>query len=130
MRWHWTFSGRPNPRPPPGGPAMAPPVEGSRQRVPRPLLLPFMADGSRLRPTADVGDSSAPSWTAATPPRPRSTASGSPSHLSQGSSTTASGSLSRSSHSRAARTPQHRDPPQQRGLSDRNLECGDHQVLW
>ncbi|ROI27827.1 hypothetical protein DPX16_23149 [Anabarilius grahami] len=34
------------------------------------------------------------------------------------SSTTALGSHLRSSHSRAARPPQHLDPPQQRGLSD------------
>ncbi|ROL41236.1 hypothetical protein DPX16_10388 [Anabarilius grahami] len=46
-------------------------------------------------------------------------AASSPSHLLiNRSSTTASGSHSRSSHSRAARPPQHHDPPHQRGLSD------------
>ncbi len=64
-------------------------------------------------------DSSAPSRMAATPPRPRSTAASLPSHLLfYCSSTTASGSHWRSPLLPAARSPQHRDPPQQRGLSD------------
>ncbi|ROL28509.1 hypothetical protein DPX16_1669 [Anabarilius grahami] len=102
----------------PWRPAMAPPTEGSQQRVPRPLLLPFMADGSRLRPTANGGDSSAPSRTAATPPCPRGTA------LSFFVPP-----FTRLQHHRLgqplavftptpARTPQHRDPPQPRGLSN------------
>ncbi|KAI7800962.1 hypothetical protein IRJ41_017979 [Triplophysa rosa] len=54
-------------------PAVAPLTEGSRQQVPRFLLLPDPADGSRLRPRASGADLSAPSRTAATPPhlRPR-----------------------------------------------------------
>ncbi len=53
------------------------------------------------------------------PPRPRSTAASLPSHLFFFcSSTTASGSHWRSPPLPAARSPQHRDPPQQRGLSD------------
>ncbi len=65
------------------------------------------------------GDSSAPSRMAATPPRPRSTAASLPSHLFFFcSSTTASGSHWRSPPLPAARSSQHRDPTQQRGLSD------------
>ncbi len=76
-----------------------------------------MAAGFGLQ--ANGGDSSAPSWMAATPPRPRSTAASLPSHLFFFcSSTTASGSHWRSPLLPAARSPQHRDPPQQRGLSD------------
>ncbi|KTG06592.1 hypothetical protein cypCar_00010354 [Cyprinus carpio] len=44
---------------------------GQLAGVPRSLLLPIMADGSRLRPQANGGDSSAPSRTAAVPPHPR-----------------------------------------------------------
>ncbi|ROL41831.1 Apolipoprotein L domain-containing protein 1 [Anabarilius grahami] len=44
---------------------------GQLARVPCSLLLPIMADGSRLRPTANGGDSSAPSRMTATPPQPR-----------------------------------------------------------
>ncbi|ROL48946.1 hypothetical protein DPX16_1886 [Anabarilius grahami] len=54
--------------------------------------------------------------TAATPPRPRSTASGSPSHLSPGSSTTASGSLSRSSLPRCPNSAAPRSPSAARAL--------------
>ncbi len=76
-----------------------------------------MAAGSG--PLANGADSSAPSRMAATPPRPRSTAASLPSHLLfHCSSTTASGSHWRSPLLPAARSPQHRDPPQQRGLSD------------
>ncbi len=76
-----------------------------------------MAAGSG--PLANGGDSSAPSRMAATPPRPRSTAASLPSHLFFFcSSTTAAGSHWRSPPLPAARSPQHRDPTQQRGLSD------------
>ncbi len=85
--------GRPDAPPPPGGrrwssgrgqPAASPPF---------PAPPPNMADGSRLRPPGEWGDSSAPSRTTATPPRPRSTAASLPSHLFFFcSSTTASGS--------------------------------------
>ncbi len=100
--------------------AMAPPVEGSRQRVPRSLLL-HQPGRWQQAPAhlANGADSSAPSRMAATPPRPRSTAASLPSHLFFFcSSTTASGSHWRSPPLPAARSPQHRDPPQQRGLSD------------
>ncbi len=74
-----------------------------------------MAAGSG--PLANGADSSAPSRMAATPPRPRSTAASLPSHLLfHCSSTTASGSHWRPPLLPAARSPQHRDPPQQRGL--------------
>ncbi len=89
--------------------AMAPPVEGSRKRVPH-SLLPAppptwrMAAGSG--PLANGADSSAPSRMAATPPRPRSTAASLPSHLLfHCSSTTASGSHWRSPLLPAARSP-------------------------
>ncbi len=86
---------------------------------PVPCSSPNMADGSRLRPPGERGDSSAPSRTAATPPRPRSTAASLPSHLFFFcSSTTASGSHWRSPPLPAARSSQHHDPTQQRGLSD------------
>ncbi len=76
-----------------------------------------MAAGFGLQ--ANGADSSAPSRTAATPPRPRSTAESYPSHLFFFcSSTTALGSHWRSLLLPAARSPQHRDPPQQRGLSN------------
>ncbi len=114
------FGGRPDAPPPPGGWRWLPPVEGSRQRVPRSLLLPQtwrMAAGFSLQ--ANGADSSAPSRKAATPPRPRSTAASLPSHLFFFcSSTTASGSHWRSPLLPAARSPQHGDSPQQRGLSD------------
>ncbi len=120
MRWYWTSlvdgpmllrlladgggsSGR-------GQPAASPPF-------PAPPQTWRMAAGFGLQ--ANGGDSSAPSQTAATPPRPRSTAASLPSHLFFFcSSTTASGSHWRSPLLPAARSPQHRDPPQQRGLSD------------
>ncbi len=120
MRWYWTSlvdgpmllrlladgggsSGR-------GQPAASPPF-------PAPPQTWRMAAGFGLQ--ANGGDSSAPSRTAATPPRPRSTAASLPSHLFFFcSSTTASGSHWRSPLLPAARSPQHRDPPQQRGLSD------------
>ncbi len=93
-----------------GQPAASPPF-------PAPPQTWRMAAGFGLQ--ANGGDSSAPSWTAATPPRPRSTAASLPSHLFFFcSSTTASGSHWRSPLLPAARSPQHRDPPQQRGLSD------------
>ncbi len=76
-----------------------------------------MAAGSG--PLANGGDSSAPSRMAATPPRPRSTAASLPSHLFFFcSSTTAAGSHWRSPPLPAARSSQHRDLTQQRGLSD------------
>ncbi len=120
MRWYWTSlvdgpmllrlladgggsSGR-------GQPAASPPF-------PAPPQTWWMAAGFGLQ--ANGGDSSAPSRTAATPPRPRSTAASLPSHLFFFcSSTTASGSHWRSPLLPAARSPQHHDPPQQRGLSD------------
>ncbi len=120
MRWYWTSlvdgpmllrlladgggsSGR-------GQPAASPPF-------PAPPQTWRMAAGFGLQ--ANGGDSSAPSRTATTPPRPRSTAASLPSHLFfHCSSTTASGSHLRSPLLPAARSPQHRDPPQQRGLSD------------
>ncbi len=120
MRWYWTSlvdgpmllrlladgggsSGR-------GQPAASPPF-------PAPPQTWRMAAGFGLQ--ANGGDSSAPSRTAATPPRPRSTAASLPSHLFFFcSSTTALGSHWRSPLLPAARSPQHRDPPRQRGLSD------------
>ncbi len=120
MRWYWTSlvdgpmplrllaagdgsSGR-------GQPAASPPF-------PAPPPTWRMAAGSG--PLANGADSSAPSRMAATPPRPRSTAASLPSHLFFFcSSTTASGSHWRSPPLPAARSPQHRDPTQQRGLSD------------
>ncbi len=93
-----------------GQPAASPPF-------PAPPQTWRMAAGSGL--LANGADSSAPSWTIATPPRPRSTAASLPPHLLfHCSSTTASGSNWRSPLLPAARPPQHRDPPQQRGLSD------------
>ncbi len=120
MRWYWTSlvdgpmllrlladgdgsSGR-------GQPEASPPF-------PAPPPTWRMAAGSG--PLANGADSSAPSRMAATPPHPRSTAASLPSHLLfHCSSTTASGSHWRSPLLPAARSPQHRDPPQQRGLSD------------
>ncbi len=93
-----------------GQPAASPPF-------PAPPPTWRMAAGSG--PLANGGDSSAPSRMAATPPRPRSTAASLPSHLFFFcSSTTAAGSHWRSPPLPAARSPQHRDPTQQRGLSD------------
>ncbi len=93
-----------------GQPAASPPF-------PAPPPTWRMAAGSG--PLANGADSSAPSWMAATPPRPRSTAASLPSHLFFFcSSTTAPGSHWRSPPLPAARSPQHRDPTQQRGLSD------------
>ncbi len=93
-----------------GQPAASPPF-------PAPPPTWRMAAGSG--PLANGGDSSAPSRMAATPPRPRSTAASLPSHLFfHCSSTTAAGSHWRSPPLPAARSPQHRDPTQQRGLSD------------
>ncbi len=120
MRWYWTSlvdgpmllclladgdgsSGR-------GQPEASPPF-------PAPPPTWRMAVGSG--PLANGADSSAPFRMAATPPRPRSTAASLPSHLLfHCSSTTASGSHWRSPLLPAARSPQHRDPPQQQGLSD------------
>ncbi len=88
-----------------------------RGQFPAPPQTWRMAAGFGLQ--ANGADSSAPSRTAATPPRPRSTAASLPSHLFFFcSSTTASGSHWRSPLLPAARSPQHCDPPQQRGLSD------------
>ncbi len=93
-----------------GQPAASPPF-------PAPPPTWRMAAGSG--PLANGGDSSAPSRMAATPPRPRSTAASLPSHLFFFcSSTTTSGSHWRSPPLPAARSSQHRDPTQQRGLSD------------
>ncbi len=99
--------------------------DGSSGRGKLPPSPPFpvppqtwrMAAGSGL--LAHGADSSVPSRIAATPPRPRSTAASLPPHLFFYSfSTTASSSNWRSTLPPAARSPQHRDPPQQRGLSD------------
>ncbi len=99
----WSHPGR-------GQPAASPPF-------PAPPQTWRMAAGFGLQ--ANGADSSTPSRTAATAPRPRSTAASLPSHLFFFcSSTTASGSHWRSPLLPAARSPQHRDPPQQRGLSD------------
>ncbi len=92
-----------------GQPAASPPF-------PAPPPTWRMAAGSG--PLANGGDSSAPSRTAATRPHSRSTAASLPSHLFFFcSSTTASGSHWRSPPLPAARSSQHRDPTQQRGLS-------------
>ncbi len=113
------FGGRPDAHPPPGGRRWLLRSRAAGSESPVPCSSPNMADGSRLRPPGERGDSSAPSRTTATPPRPRSTAASLPSHLFFFcSSTTASGSHWRSPLLPAARSPQHRDPPQQRGLSD------------
>ncbi len=111
------FGGRPDAPPPPGGRRwlLQSRAAGSKSPVPCSSQTWRMAAGSGL--LANGADSSAPSWMAATPPRPRSTAASLPSHLIfYRSSTTASGSHWRSPLLRAARPPQHRDPPQQRGL--------------
>ncbi len=111
--------GRPDAPPPPGGRRWLLRSRAAGSESPVPCSSPNMADGSRLRPPGERGDSSAPSRTTATPPRPRSTAASLPSHLFFFcSSTTASGSHRRSPLLPAARSPQHRDPTQQRGLSD------------
>ncbi len=108
------FGGRPDAPPPLGGRRWLLRSRAAGSESPVPCSSPDMADGSRLR-----RDSSAPSRTAATPPRPRSTAASPLSHLFFFcSSTTALGSHWRSPLLPAARSPQHRDPPQQRGLSD------------
>ncbi len=113
------FGGRPDAHPPRGGRRWLLRSRAAGSESPIPCSSPNMADGSRLRPPGERGDSSAPSRTAATPPRPRSTAASLPSHLFFFcSSTTASGSHWQSPLLPAARSPQHRDPPQQRGLSD------------
>ncbi len=113
------FGGRPDAHPPPGGRRWLLRSRAAGSESPVPCSSPNMADGSRLRPPGERGDSSAPSRTAATPPRPRSTAASLPSHLFFFcSSTTASGSHWRSPPLPAARSSQHRDPTQQRGLSD------------
>ncbi len=113
------FGGRPDAPPPPGGRRWLLRSRAAGSKSPVPCSSPNMADGSRLRPPGERDDSSAPSRTAATPPRPRSTAASLPSHLFFFcSSTTASGSHWRSPLLPAARSPQHRDPTQQRGLSD------------
>ncbi len=113
------FGGRPDAPLPPGGRRWLLRSRAAGSESPVPCSSPNMADGSRLRPPGERRDSSAPSRMAATPPRPRSTAASLPSHLLFFcSSTTASGSHWRSPFLPAARSPQHRDPPQQRGLSD------------
>ncbi|RXN32792.1 hypothetical protein ROHU_016034 [Labeo rohita] len=85
---------------------------GSESPVPC-ISLRTAADSSLL---ANGADSSTPSRTATTPPRPRSTAASLLSHLFyHHSSTTASGSHSRL-FLHAARPPQHRKPTQQQGL--------------
>ncbi len=119
MRWYWTsLVDGPIPLPP-GGRRWLLRSRAAGSESPVPCSSPNMANGSRLRPPGERGDSSAPSRTAATPPRPRSTAASLPSHLFfHCSSTTASDSHWRSPLLPAARSPQHRDPPQQRGLSD------------
>ncbi len=120
MRWYWTSLV--------DGPMLLRLLadgDGSSSRGQPVASPPFPAPPQTWRMAAGFGlqangaDSSAPSRTAATPPRPRSTAASLPSHLFFFcSSTTASGSHWRSPLLPAARSPQHRDPPQQRGLSD------------
>ncbi len=105
MQWHWTslvdddgFSGR-------GKPAASPPF-------PAPPQTWRTAAGSGL--PANGADFSAPSLMAATPPRFRSTTASLTFHLFfYWSSNTTSGSHWRSPLLPAARSPQHRDPPQQ-----------------
>ncbi len=108
MWCHAIFGGRPD----------APPVEGSSQQVPRSLLLPKHGGWQQASASRRTGPTP-PLPLGRQPPRPRSTAASLPSHLFfHCSSTTASGSHWRSPLVPAARSPQHRDPPQQRGLSD------------
>ncbi len=84
MRWYWTSLADGDGSSSRGQPAAPPPF-------PAPPQTWRMAAGSG--PLANGADSSAPSRTAATPPRPRSTAASLPSHLLfHCSSTTASGS--------------------------------------
>ncbi len=99
--------------------AVAPPVEGSRQRVPRSLLLPKHGGWQQASASRRTGRLLRSFSDGRPPPRPRSTAASLPSHLFFFcSSTTASGSHWRSPPLPAARSSQHRDPTQQRGLSD------------
>ncbi len=113
MRWYWTSLV--------DGPMLLRLLadgDGSSGRGQAAASPPFPAPPQTWRMAAGFGlqangaDSSAPS-------RPRSTAASLLSHLFFFcSSTTASGSHWRSPLLPAARSPQHRDPPQQRGLSD------------
>ncbi|XP_067234556.1 uncharacterized protein [Chanodichthys erythropterus] len=119
MRWHWTLGGRPDPRPPPGG---------------RRWLLRLRAAGSESpvpcsSPSWRTAAGSGPRQTAATPPLPPGPGR-QPPHLVPGARhpglrptfhkapAPPPRAAFRGLHFRAARTPQHRDPPQQRGLSD------------
>ncbi len=111
------FGGRPNAPPPPGGRRWLLQSRAAGSESPVPCSSPDMADGSRLRPLGErrrllrsLLDGSHPSST-------QEPAASLPSHLIfYHSSTTASGSHWRSPLLRAARPPQHREPPQQRGL--------------
>ncbi len=115
MRWYWTSLV--------DGPMLLHLLvdgDGSSGRGQPALSPPFLAPPQTWWTAAGFGaDSSTPSQTAATPSRPRSMTASLPSHLLfYCSSTTASGSHWQSPLLPAARFPQHRDPPQQRGLSD------------
>ncbi len=94
--------------------------DGSSGRGQLAASPPFSAPPQIWRTAAGFGaDSYTPSWMAATPPRLRSTTASLPSHLFfYCSSTTASGSHWQSPLLPAAWSPQQRDPPQPRGLSD------------
>ncbi len=60
------FGGRPDAHPPPGGRRWLLRSRAAGSESPVPCSSPNMADGSRLRPPGERGDSSAPSRTAAT----------------------------------------------------------------
>ncbi|ROJ62520.1 hypothetical protein DPX16_21506 [Anabarilius grahami] len=117
MRWHWTLGGRSDPRPPPGGRRWFLRLRAAGSESPVPCSSPSW------RTVAGSG----PRRTAATPPLPPGRQ---PPHLVPGARhpglrptfhkapVPPPRAASRGLHSRAARTPQHRDPPQQRGLSD------------
>ncbi len=120
MRWYWTsLVDSPMPLPPPGGRRWLLQSRAAGSESPVPCSFPNLADGSRLRPTGERRRLLRSLSDGSHPPRPRSTAASLPSHLFFFcSSTTASGSHWRSPPLPAARSSQHRDPTQQRGLSD------------
>ncbi|XDV46926.1 hypothetical protein PO909_016728 [Leuciscus waleckii] len=89
-------------------------VFGQWARVPRSLLLPVMADGSRLRPTANGGDSSAPSRTAAAPQHPDGQQRARPSPPRTPSRAPPRASMA----TKTARHDGTADSPQRRGLFD------------
>ncbi len=120
MRWYWTsLVDGPMPLPPPGGRRWLLQSRAAGSESPVPCSSTNLADGSRLRPTGErrrllrsLSDGSHPSSS-----QEHGSESSVPPVLLC-SSTTASGSHWRSPLLPAARSPQHRDPPQQRGLSD------------